>query len=554
MGVAGFRRFCERHCKIQDKDTLEILPFVWFVGQEIIAGDLVAYTWLWLLKGRQLGITWLIAAYVLWRITYHNLMTVSVLFQERKYAEAFIYRIRFMRNRLPRVFRKEITTDNKQQLEFKADENEGEILALVGSAKAGRSLTGDIVIIDEADYVEGLDETMQALIPMLSGKEARRGQLIGLSTASGPGGRFHDTWVETYGEFGEKLEKIDEVRDSENNLLAQSGTGPSGFKAVFLSWRCRAGRDDAWYAEQDKLLTKAGGPKATKREHPNTPEEAFEYAAGRIYGAFHRFQHVGDIDIPTTAERYRAIDWGQTESPFVCLWIAHVPGDPALLVSPKCPNTVREMLAYRYDPDKPDEILKTDDHCPDALRYAVVTYDLKGLVYVYREEYIEDPVGRDETVASLGVKMHEKSGWEQDPDARDAWVPGRFAELYDGTVADRSWGLVIQSLNKMNLSIQGHKAIKRPSGKPDKSARKHLEAFDAAKGEVKDGIELVRLLVAGTIRLDERIEVDRGKVALAILREDAAGPRVAASLERRSMYLLAQRVLKASRKKTRKKG
>jgi hypothetical protein len=549
VGLEGFRRFCVRHCKIQDKDTLEVLPFVWFSGQDIIAGDLVAYSWLWLLKGRQLGITWLIAAYVLWRITYHNLMTVSVIFQERRYAEGFIWRVKFMYDRLPRVFRKHISVDNKQELRFQDEINHGEIHALVGSAKAGRSITGDIVIADEAGYIEGLEATMQAVIPMLSGKHARRGQLIGLSTSSGPSGPFYDTWQRTHGDFGEKLTQIDEVRNAGGDLLAQSGMGPSGFKAVFLSWRCRTGRDDAWYAEQDKLLTETGGPKATKREHPNTPEEAFEYAAGRIYGAFHRFQHVGDIEIPTTAERYRAIDWGQTQSPFVCLWIAHVPGEPALLVSPKCPETIREMLAYRYNPDQKDEILKKDDHCPDCIRYAVVTYDLRGLVYVYRELYVPDPVGQDETIGTLGVAMHDKSGWVQDPDVGNAWVAGRYAELYDGTVADRSWGLIIQSLNKMNLGIQGHKAVSRPSGKVAKSTKGRLEAYDAPRHEVKEGIELVRLLVSGTITLEERIEVSRASVALAILREDGVGPRVAGSLERRSMHLLAQRFLKATAKR-----
>ncbi len=552
-GVAGFERFCERHVRIQDKDTLAIIPLRWFVGQRVIAPDLVAGTWLWLLKGRQIGITWLIAAYCLWRVCYHQFMQISVVFQERRYAEAFVWRIKFMYLRLHPMFHKTITRNNEQLLRWDALENHGEVQALVGSPNTGRSITGDIVVVDEAAYVRGLAETVQAVVPMLSGTlDARRGQFIGLSSSSGPSGQFYDTWQETYGECGELLGDAQEVRTEDRaHLLAQSGTGPSGFKAVFLSWRARDGRTQAWYDQQDLILTKTGGPKATKREHPANPEEAFEFAAGRVYGGFTRAQGIGDIDIPTTADRYRAIDWGQTESPFVCLWIAYIPGPLGLLISSNCPNTQREMLAYRYDQDRPDQILKLDDHCPDCIRYAVVTYRLtKGLVYVYRELYLPDPVGRGETIGSLGTKMHECSGWRQDPDQRDAWVPGREAELYTGTVADRSWPLVYKSLNKMNLGIIGHRAILGSSGRPAKGkAASAPQRVDTGQQEVKEGIELVRLLIDGTIQLEQRIEVSRPAVAVRMLTQSSASLPAAVSLDSKALLALARRALRADEKR-----
>jgi len=59
-------------------------------------------------------------------------------------------------------------------------------------------------------------------------------------------------------------------------------------------------------------------------------------------------------------------------------------GRPQLTISPRCPNTIREMLAYRWRQgtqtrDPRDEPEKQDDHCPDALRYLL--YSTEGARY-----------------------------------------------------------------------------------------------------------------------------------------------------------------------------
>lgn len=52
----------------------------------------------------------------------------------------------------------------------------------------------------------------------------------------------------------------------------------------------------------------------------------------------------------------------------------------SLLVSPECPNLIREIETYTWDPKKgergEDAPIKKDDHCVDALRYSVLTHKL----------------------------------------------------------------------------------------------------------------------------------------------------------------------------------
>jgi len=52
-------------------------------------------------------------------------------------------------------------------------------------------------------------------------------------------------------------------------------------------------------------------------------------------------------------------------------------GRPCLFVSLKCRNLIKELESYHFKENKDgtmkEEPEKKDDHCPDALRYAVFT-------------------------------------------------------------------------------------------------------------------------------------------------------------------------------------
>jgi len=525
-GAAGFERFSDKWVVIWDRETKRDVKMDLWDSQRERVPDLVAGTWLVLLKGRQLGLTWLLAAFVVWRIIYGRTLNIIVVNQLKDYAKDFVKRVKYIQARLPIWFKKTISTDNKQELTYEEDGNAIVLRAIVGGEKASRSMTVDLAILDEASRIPELADTMAATQP---GVESAKGQIVALSSSAGPQGYFYESWQGSYGEFGE--------------ALRPDGTGPNGFKPVFIHWSKRPGRDAAWYARESERLG-AISPVRMKQEHPDTPQEAWEYASGRIYPLFRRDHCVGDIDCPRNTERYRAIDWGQSTSAFACLWIAHVPGPPGFLVSMACPNTIREFFAYRWDEDRPDEPLKQDDHCPDAVRYAVTTFNLTGLVYVYRELYIVDSVEKGWNVMTEIEQIHRMSGWEKAPeDRREVWWRGPISEAYEGTVADRSWSLLIKTYCDNDIPCRGQKIIQRKE-----TTGKLLT--DKPKTEKLEGIRWVSSLIDGSIDLEKSIPITREQLAMKVLHETRKS-RFTTGLEERSLAHYARRLLAAQGRKKR---
>lgn len=496
-GTAGpFVHFVGTHCRIYDRARKLEVPFRLWPGQNKVAEALLVGDWLLVLKGRQVGLTWMLAAYVLWRLLFTPMWAGVVVNQRKEYAQDFIRRVLYMYWRLPWWMRVEWTTRNKGELrcEVLADSKLVELRSVVSGPEVVRSTTLDFMLIDEAAYVRELAATLHAATPAI---ESCKGQLICNTTAAGPGDDFHSLWLETTGETGE--------------LLKEDGKGPTGYRPVFLRWDERPGRRTAeeiasetfpgeWYEEQARRLDRIS-PIAVKREYPMTWMEAFEYGEGRFYPTFTRERVVSTIGVPDTAERYRAIDWGESKSAYVVLWIAHVRSLPgALLVHPGCLNTIREHMGYRRD-DKTGRPVKSEDHTCDALRYAVVTFGMTGLVYVYRELYIKNSVAEGWSFTKDAVEIHEQSGWVFD-EQRGQWRPGPKGERYTGTVADRALGKAINEFNANGIPCVGHARIKREDGMDGAS-------IDAPYNEVLDGIKAVSTLLDGSEDIAQYIEVER---------------------------------------------
>lgn len=521
-GAAGFELFCEQFGVIYDRETRSDIPMRLWPGQCSVTGDLVAGVWLALLKGRQLGLTWLHVAYVLWLIVYRKQLTIIIINQQREYAEDFIHRVLSMYDRLPPWLQKELTTRNKKSLEFRAGGNQILVRAIVGGQKAGRSMTIDLAILDEASRIPDLADTMTAIQPAV---ESAGGQIVALSSSAGPQGYFWECWKGAFGDDGE--------------AVRADGRGPNGFKPIFLHWSARPGRDRDWYAAEARKLG-AISTVRMKQEHPETPQEAWEHASGRVYPLFRSHPHVGDIArLPRNAERYRAIDWGSSDSPFVVLWLVHVPGPSGLLVSKACPNTIREFFAYRWDEDRPDRPLKKDDHTCDAIRYAVTTFNLTGLVWVYREFYQLHSVEKGWNIMNEIAEIHRLSGWEPaPPEVRTVWWRADEGEEYAGTVADRSWAKAIATYNVNDIPCRGHKVIRRKQEGKDLTDKPLIETLE--------GIRQVSALIEGSRNIDKIIPVTRERLAGAAR---GGGGSVTTGLEDRTLADYARRLIAARRRK-----
>ncbi|MCH8851532.1 MAG: hypothetical protein IID41_02655 [Planctomycetes bacterium] len=522
QGLKGFVRWCRRHVRVEDKEHGGDCPLELWPGQARVAVDLVKGRWIIGLKGRQLGFTWLVIAFILWRCVYRRSFLVVIINQEKQYAYDNIRRLRFIYDRLPPWSQPTITKDTESRLYFG---ERTEIRSLVGGENAARSFTGDLAFFDEASRVPDLGDTLAAVSPALTRSVCREndGQIILATSSKGPTGEYADLWDRTFGVQGE--------------LLDEDGIGPTRFKPVFVAFNERPGRSEEWYQERKRELDAISRVKVLQ-EYPRTIEEAFEHAAGRVYPLFTRERNIGVLDpIPDYAERMRAIDWGETKSAYVVIWIAYVEGPPGLLIHPDCRHTIREFLSYRLDEDT-GRPAKGNDHTCDALRYAVTYHNMTGLVYVYREIYRLDSVARGWNPMTEIEEIHELSGWKRTGITdRKPFRPGLEGERFDlVAVADRSLGKMIKMFSTYGIPCQPHRRIR---GKRTADG----QSLDKPHEEKVEGIRAVAALIDGTRDIDHYYHVTRREQALRIYREAQKGPDATSSLQDRQLLQLAKEIL-----------
>lgn len=524
-GLAGFERFCERHVWVEDKesDTGESHLIFWR-GQRIVAALLVLGLWILLVKARQLGITWLWAAYVVWRAIYspHHFQCVVIFQLKEPYAYEFVSRVRFVHDRLPGFFQMQPLGDAKGKLQWKGHGHLADIYALAGGDDAARSFTGDLAIFDEAPRIPEFGLTYGGVAPgMRRSRSTRHGQLVVGGSSKGPEGDFKDLWDKTYGEDGE--------------LLDENGVGPSGFVPVFLSVFDRPGRDETWYDQRKQELDRIS-PVLVKQEYPQNVDEAWEYAAGRVFPLFTRSRNVGSIEIPVDAQRCRLIDWGESKSAYVVLWVAYIDGPPGFLVHPDCTNTIREFLAYRFDDSGRPE--KKNDHTPDAVRYGVVTYDWRGLVYIYRELYRLDSVAAGWNPYTEIAEIHELSGWvKAEPGSRRYYRRGPKGEYYElSAVADPSMGKMINEFCMFDIPCVGARRI---VGQRDGKEKQNAPAEYRI-----EGIRAVAALIDGSQAMDRYYAVTRrGRLAQILHQHSKPRIRGSQTMEMTRVAALARELL-----------
>ena len=293
-GADGFLAWLNECAQIEDFGSHAAIRFRPYIAQEEIAEALVAGEWLCIVKARRLGFTWLLVAYAVWLIIFHPMRRVIVLNQAEYYATEFLKRCTFILERLPKWQVPKQTRDRADLLEFNHMDHGSKIQSLAATRRSIRSLDADLVIGDEAAFIDLLRDVMRAAEPAL---ETSKGQLVLLSTSNGPTGPHYETF---------------------NKAVA----GESKFKPIFYGWKSRPGRTQEWYDEEKRAH--ADDPLFMKREYPATVEEAWESAEGRIYPLFTRSpEFLRKFDVHPDWPKFRGVDWGG-KNPFVCLWVCEI--------------------------------------------------------------------------------------------------------------------------------------------------------------------------------------------------------------------------------------
>ena len=221
--------FMRKYCFIQHPTRGRIL-FNLYPFQEGVLHLFRDNQYIITLKSRQLGISTLASAYALWLMIFHKDKNVLALAITQATARNLVTKTIFMYENLPKWLQLPFTEKNKLSLRLK---NGSKITAKSSNSDAARSEAVSLLLIDEAGFIDNIEETFTAAQQTL----ATGGQCMALSTPNGVGNWFHKTW--------EKAE-----------------AGENSFIPVKLPWSVHPERDQTWRDQQDLDL----GIKAAAQE------------------------------------------------------------------------------------------------------------------------------------------------------------------------------------------------------------------------------------------------------------------------------------------------
>lgn len=283
--------FINEYCYIYNATDRDWIPFDLWAAQHRTLADLMDNRLIIILKARQLGLSWLVLCYSLWVMLFQPAATI-LLFSKRdeEAIELLSFRLKGIYQRLPEWMQAAaVGVDGKHDWH----------LSNGSSAKAfpttgGRSYTGSVVIVDEADFVQDLDALLNAVKPTVDAG----GQMIMLSTVdkSQPNSAFKRIY-----------------RGGKKKL--------TDWKAIFLAWSVRPGRDEKWYETQKAdIMMRTGSLDDLHQEYPATDTEALaprsldkRIAPGWIEQCFGEMEPLTDENAPAIhgLEIYRKPETGR---------------------------------------------------------------------------------------------------------------------------------------------------------------------------------------------------------------------------------------------------
>ena len=215
--------FINNYCKISHP-MKGLIPFKLYDYQEDLINDFNDYRFNVILKARQLGISTITAAYVVWLMMFHRDKNILVMATKFSTAGNLVKKVKSIIKRLPNWMQiTKVIVDNRTSFELS---NGSQIKASSTSGDAGRSEALSLLVIDEAAHVEGLEDLWTGLYPTIS----TGGRCISLSTPNGVGGWFYKTYIDA------------EARRND-------------FHPIRLMWDVHPERDQNWFDKETKNMS-----------------------------------------------------------------------------------------------------------------------------------------------------------------------------------------------------------------------------------------------------------------------------------------------------------
>ncbi len=367
--------FAKRHATIETVSGRAFRP-KWWPKQIEVLETLHRDRKVVVLKARRMGLSWIVLIYALWVAIFQQGARILILCKNEDDAAVLLDRVRRMLDRIRAdPLSRHILTDLKEPASGKAAKDAvttlqigtSVIRALPAKARSARLETAALVVLDEFAFAQEADAIWRAILPTTEGEDDAGlefvddtppvlegdGALAVISTGNGESGA------------GEEFAK----------QWTRAESGESGFAHVFLSWRDRPDRDDAW---REKMREAMGDDERFEVEYPEKPSQAFQRpdaqlvfdgsqisAAKRKGAEFDALIKSGKMPPPMRSQIYLGIDFGDFATVGIVVWELERGG---LYIPPQ------EFTSSRVDLDKITEgMLKAAGQYPFWL--AAARYD-----------------------------------------------------------------------------------------------------------------------------------------------------------------------------------
>jgi hypothetical protein len=166
-----------------------LVPFDLYGFQKDILVHLQNHRFNIIRKFRQAGITTIAAAYALHHVIFNKHKTVTILSIGDKESTLVLSRIMTMYDELPKFLRPKCVERNKHEIKLSTGSN---IVSKPSGKASGRSISASLLIIDEAAFIENIENIWAASYPIIS----TGGSVFVISTVNGTGNWYHDMYIE----------------------------------------------------------------------------------------------------------------------------------------------------------------------------------------------------------------------------------------------------------------------------------------------------------------------------------------------------------------------
>ena len=217
--------FIKQYCKIVSLDSELLVDFDLFPYQEKFINLIQDNRRVISMQPRQMGKSQTVAAYILWYSLFNNNKTVAILAYKADASMEILSRYQLMYENLPLWMQQGIKTWNKGDIEL---ENGSKVITAATSNSGIRGKSVNLLYVDEVSIVPNniAEEFFTAIYPVVSAGETTK--IILTSTPLG----YNHFW-----KFWNEAEQ-----------------GNNGFVPLKVNYWEHPKRDEAWAAEQKKIL------------------------------------------------------------------------------------------------------------------------------------------------------------------------------------------------------------------------------------------------------------------------------------------------------------